>query len=292
MSTRRRAAARMDECRRTCGSFAGSDTGIALCHHERSDMAHDIDTVLGWRGSTVVDRDGEKIGSLKELYLDQDERPAWGGVHTGLFGLRQTFVPLAGAQPVDGGIQIPFAKDHVKDAPSIDPDTQLSDEEERRLYRHYELPAPADDEDDDEAQRDAGAPAAAPADERAGAPAAEAADARGDERAAAPVREPAAEPAGETQAEPETGAPAREVARGEGDGGDVPDAMTRSEEELVVGTRRRVRGKARLKKYVVTEHVQRTIPVQREEVRVEFDPAAPEDEAAETAEGTSRDRDA
>ena len=50
------------------------------------------------------------------------------------------------------------------------------------------------------------------------------------------------------------------------------DAMTRSEEELVVGTRRKVRGKARLKKYVVTEHVQRTVPVQREEVRVEYEP--------------------
>ena len=48
--------------------------------------------------------------------------------------------------------------------------------------------------------------------------------------------------------------------------------MTRSEEELVVGTRRKVRGKARLKKYVVTEHVQRTVPVQREEVRVEYEP--------------------
>ena len=234
-------------------------------------MAHDIDTVLGWRGSTVVDRDGEKIGSLKELYLDQDERPAWGGVDTGLFGLRQTFVPLADAQPVDGGIQIPFAKDHVKDAPSIDPEAQLSDEDERRLYRHYELPAPDADERD-VAERDADEPVAAPADQPEAAPA--------DERAA--------EPAGETQEQAEAGAPPREVARGEG--GDVPDAMTRSEEELVVGTRRRVTGKARLKKYVVTEHVQRTIPVQREEVRVEFDPAEPE--AGDAAEGHSPDRDA
>jgi stress response protein YsnF len=48
--------------------------------------------------------------------------------------------------------------------------------------------------------------------------------------------------------------------------------MTRSEEEVVVGTRTRVRGRARLKKYVVTEHVQKTVPVQREEVRVEFEP--------------------
>jgi hypothetical protein len=192
-------------------------------------MAHDIDTVLGWRGETVLDRDGEKVGSLKELYLDQEERPAWGAVHTGLFGLRETFVPLSDARPVVGGIQVPFTKDHVKDAPGVDPDAQLSDEEEARLYRHYELPAPVDDEPDGDERDDDSARAA---------------------------------------------------------GGDAPAEMVRSEEELTVGTRRRVRGKARLKKYVVTEHVQRTVPVQREEVRVEYEPA--EGEAAQ-AEGEGDD---
>jgi len=192
-------------------------------------MAHDIDTVLGWRGETVLDRDGEKVGSLKELYLDQEERPAWGAVHTGLFGLRETFVPLSDARPVDGGIQVPFTKDHVKAAPGVDPDAQLSDEEEARLYRHYELPAPVDDEPDGDERDDDSARAA---------------------------------------------------------GGDAPAEMVRSEEELTVGTRRRVRGKARLKKYVVTEHVQRTVPVQREEVRVEYEPA--EGEAAR-AEGEGDD---
>jgi stress response protein YsnF len=215
-------------------------------------MAHDIDTVLGWRGSTVVDRDDDKIGSLKELYLDQDDRPAWGAVDTGLFGLRQTFVPLADARRVDGGIQVPFAKEHVKDAPSIDPDEQLSSDEEQRLYRHYELPAP-DDSDDEGRATGAG----------------------GGETANEHVAEPR-----------EADARAEDVDRGNGD--DAPDAMTRSEEELVVGTRRRVRGKARLRKYVVTEHVQRTIPVQREEVRVEYEPAEPE--TGEAAEGTPRDR--
>jgi stress response protein YsnF len=200
-------------------------------------MAHDIDTVLGWRGETVLDRDGEKVGSLKELYLDQEERPAWGAVHTGLFGLRETFVPLSDARPVDGGIQVPFTKDHVKDAPGVDPDAQLSDDEEARLYRHYELPAPDDDAPD--------------RDERDG-------DERDDDsgRAAA---------------------------------GDAPAEMVRSEEELTVGTRRRVRGKARLKKYVVTEHVQRTVPVQREEVRVEYEPAEGEATEAARAEGEGDD---
>ena len=54
--------------------------------------------------------------------------------------------------------------------------------------------------------------------------------------------------------------------------------MVRSEEEVSVGTRRRVSGKARLKKYVVTEHVQKVVPVQREEVRVEFEPAEGEED--------------
>jgi uncharacterized protein (TIGR02271 family) len=50
------------------------------------------------------------------------------------------------------------------------------------------------------------------------------------------------------------------------------DAMTRSEEELRVGKAQRESGRARLRKYVVTEQVQQTVPVQREEVRLEREP--------------------
>jgi uncharacterized protein (TIGR02271 family) len=48
--------------------------------------------------------------------------------------------------------------------------------------------------------------------------------------------------------------------------------MTRSEEELRVGKTQRESGRARLRKYVVTEQVQQTVPVQREEVRLEREP--------------------
>ena len=50
------------------------------------------------------------------------------------------------------------------------------------------------------------------------------------------------------------------------------DAMTVSQERLNVGTERREAGRARLRKYVVTENVTQTVPVQREEVRVEREP--------------------
>jgi uncharacterized protein (TIGR02271 family) len=48
--------------------------------------------------------------------------------------------------------------------------------------------------------------------------------------------------------------------------------MTRSEEELRVGTTQRERGRVRLRKYVTTEHVQQTVPVRREKARLEREP--------------------
>jgi uncharacterized protein (TIGR02271 family) len=65
---------------------------------------------------------------------------------------------------------------------------------------------------------------------------------------------------------------AREGAGHDTSGPDTDDAMTRSEEELRVGTTSRESGRARLRKYVVTEQVETTVPVQREEVRVEREP--------------------
>ena len=55
-------------------------------------------------------------------------------------------------------------------------------------------------------------------------------------------------------------------------GPETDTAMTRSEEEMVVGTRQEETGRARLRKYIVTEDVQRTVPISTEEVRVEREP--------------------
>ena len=103
----------------------------------------DIDTALEWRGRTVIDRDGEKVGTLKEIYLDEHERPHWGSIATGLFGTRETLAPLSLARPAGDDVQLPFAGDRIKDAPSVEPDVQLSADEEQRLYRHYELHDPS-----------------------------------------------------------------------------------------------------------------------------------------------------
>jgi uncharacterized protein (TIGR02271 family) len=160
-----------------------------------------------WRGRTVVDQEGAKVGTLEEIYLDQrTDRPEWMLIHTGLFGTKSSFAPLAGARLDDEQVRIGYSKQEVKDAPSVEADRELSPEEEARLYAHYGL-------DSSEPRSDTGRR-----------------------------------------------------------GPTTDDAMTRSEEELRVGTAKRERGRARLKKYVVTDEVTQTVPVQREEVRVKREP--------------------
>jgi hypothetical protein len=100
------------------------------------------DEMLAWRGHEVVDRYGDRIGRLEEIYLDAEtDRPEWGAVKTGLFGHKLTFVPLAQAQLRDEMVTVSFDKGQVKDAPSVDPAEELSPDEEDELYRHYGLDA-------------------------------------------------------------------------------------------------------------------------------------------------------
>jgi uncharacterized protein (TIGR02271 family) len=189
------------------------------------EMQHDP---RGWRGATVRDRDGEKIGKVDEVYLDEaTDRVEWITISTGLFGTRTTFVPCAGIeQHGEDELRVPYEKARVKDAPNIDADHDLTQAEEQELYRFYGI-------------------------------------AYGERRSSSGLPEGV----GEGRGAPE----GRDVS-----GPTTDDAMTRSEEELRVGTRRREAGRARLRKYVVTEEVQRTVPVQREEVRVEREPITDE----------------
>jgi sporulation protein YlmC with PRC-barrel domain len=101
-----------------------------------------IEMARAWLGRVMIDRDGDKIGEITDIYLDNETgRPEWTVVRTGLFGMRSSFVPLAQATEVaDGGqVRVPYEKAQVKDAPSLDPDGQLSAAEEVQLYRHYGL---------------------------------------------------------------------------------------------------------------------------------------------------------
>ncbi|MEJ2858862.1 MULTISPECIES: PRC and DUF2382 domain-containing protein [unclassified Saccharothrix] len=87
----------------------------------------------------VLDARGERIGSVKQVWLDdRDGRPMWASVHTGLFGMKESFVPIQDATVDKGHIVVPVEKQQVKDAPRIDTEDQhMSDEQQEELYRHY-----------------------------------------------------------------------------------------------------------------------------------------------------------
>src|ERR687898_933639 len=96
-----------------------------------------LDRVIG---QDVYDQSGEKIGSASEVYLDDETgQPEWATVRTGLFGTKETFVPIRNADLTNDGVRVPVSKSQVKDAPKIDTDGHLSPQEEEELYRYYGL---------------------------------------------------------------------------------------------------------------------------------------------------------
>jgi uncharacterized protein (TIGR02271 family) len=203
------------------------------------------DTVSRVIGKDVYDQSGDKIGSASEVYLDDESgQPEWVTVKTGLFGTKESFVPIRDADLTDQGVRVSVSKDKVKDAPKVDADGHLSPEEEQELYRYYGLGGGMD------TGMQSGMQTQTTQTETTGM--------RGTETSG--MRET------ET-----TGM--REGAVGHDTSGPTTDnAMTRSEERLNVGTRQEEVGRARLRKYVVTENATETVPVSHEEVKVEREP--------------------
>ena len=100
--------------------------------------ALDPATLDRWRALAIVDRNGTTVGTISEFYLDRETGyPTWALVDTGLFGSNQTFVPLVHATEIDDGLQVPYEKRHIKDAPRVDLHDELSPDEEATLFGHY-----------------------------------------------------------------------------------------------------------------------------------------------------------
>lgn len=182
--------------------------------------------VAAWRGQKLQGSDGEKLGTIEDVYIDDDtDQAEWLAVKTGLFGGRVSFVPVAEATTRDGGVVVPYDKERVKGAPHAEPDGALSQSEEAALYKHYGLAY-------SEAGSDSGLPAG------------------GRDRAT------------------ETTDQTRGVVGNDLSGAETDNAMTRSEEEIRIGTTQRETGRVRLRKYIETEQVSQTVPVRRETATV------------------------
>jgi stress response protein YsnF/sporulation protein YlmC with PRC-barrel domain len=175
-----------------------------------------------WIGSDAIDSDGDKVGRVEALYLDDDTgEPEWFAVKTGWFGTRVSFIPVTGSTSEGDRLRVAYDKSTIKDAPHAEADGHLSAEEESALYQHYGVGNGMRSDGD----------------------------------------------IGRTDRTDDVGQSGRDVS-----GPMTDDAMTRSEEEIRVGTTQRETGSARLRKWVETEYVQQTVPVRKERASVVTEP--------------------
>jgi uncharacterized protein (TIGR02271 family) len=183
-----------------------------------------IEALQDAQGVPVLASDGDKIGSVEEIFYDDETgKPEWVGVGTGFFGTKRVLVPVEPAEMTGDALLVPYAKEHVKDSPDIDGD-EISQETERELYAYYglEYSERRSGSGLPEGGLDTGLDANAP------------------------------DTAGDTTAGPAT--------------------VTRSEEELRVGTRGVEAGRARLRKWVETEPVETDVELRRETAHVTRQP--------------------
>ena len=170
-------------------------------------------------GATVRSASGDKIGTVAQVYVDdRTSQPEWVTVRTGLFGTKESFVPLAASRFDGAELVVDASKKQVSEAPTIDDDGHLSEQDEAEIYRHYGI---------------------------------------GDRL---------------TNGYGPAGGQATSAVGQDTSGPNTDDSMIRSEEHLVPATQQVQAGRARLRKYVVTETQKVDVPVSHEEVRLEREP--------------------
>ena len=204
------------------------------------------DEAGGLTGTDVYDEAGEHVGSVSQIYVDpHGGEPRWVTVRTGSFGFQESFVPLRDARLADGRLIVAVPGERIRQAPLLEAGAPLEQDHVDRLNAHYGLRGGTSTTDRTGVADRAGAAGQTGAAGRAGF-------------------------AGHSGATDDAHIP-RHRAADEDSSGD--DAMTRSEERLVAHTEQEPVEKVRLRKYLVTEERQITVPVTREEVRLERVPA-------------------
>jgi uncharacterized protein (TIGR02271 family) len=181
----------------------------------------------------VVDSAGTKVGKVGTIFLDNDNgKPEWAAVKTGLLGSHETLVPLVNADADGSELSVPYTKDAIKNAPHWDPATELSTKDEAELFTHYGVSYSGDSVTADANQGQQQPPSG-----------------------------------GRQEHSGEAGVVGHDTS-----GPTTDNAMTRSEEQLHVGTQQVEAGRAKLRKFVVTEQVTQTVPVRSEKATVTREP--------------------
>jgi uncharacterized protein (TIGR02271 family) len=216
-----------------------------------------------YSGYTVYDPDGDKIGKVDDLFVDENDQPEYIGVKMGLLGTRSTLIPweMVEVREADSSMIVSADDGHVKDGPTFDDDREITPEFENEVYSYYGLQQSGSSE---ERGTYAGYSS-------------------GDSGEVGPgMRE------GDTESGEFVGHAEDDEGVAQTSGSDLEDEdelrVQRTEEELAAGTREREAGSMRVRKRVRTDREQVEVPTRREEVSVERVPVSGEASEAEIGE--------
>jgi uncharacterized protein (TIGR02271 family) len=218
-----------------------------------------------YAGYEVYDRDGDKIGKVDDLFVDENDQPEYIGVKMGFLGLEGTsLIPweIARVDENDRRIEVSVDKAQVKEGPSFDDDQDITPDYEERVYSHYGLQRAQTGGE----QRGGYGEYYGDHDEEAG-------------KVGPGMRE------GDTETGEFRGHSEADEGVHQSHGSDLEDEdelrVQRSEEELRAGTRERESGALNVRKRVRTDREQVRVPKRREEVNVERVPVNEEGTGAE-----------
>ena len=217
-----------------------------------------------YEGYEVYDRNGEKIGKVDDLFVDEHDQPEYIGVKMGFLGTRSTLIPweVARVDENDQRIEVSVDKAQAKEGPSFNDDEDITPEYEEQVYSHYGL------------QR------AQTGGERGGY-----GEYYGDETDERSGKVGPGMREGDTETGEFRGHAEDDEGVHQSHGSDLEDEdelrVQRSEEELRAGTREREAGALNVRKRVRTDREQVRVPTKHEEVSVERVPVEGR-EASET----------
>jgi uncharacterized protein (TIGR02271 family) len=241
------------------------------------------------QGRTVYGSDGEKLGKIDDVLTDDAGRVEYVEVKSGWFGTKRHVVPASSLTAGDGDdLLTPYSKDQLENAPTFDDGEHVDYDAEQRIGAHYGTNVRDWDDSRDAWYRGEDLSRGPTPETRHPDGALD--DAADTTQGPTPTTrmamrstedDPAASGQPSTDERTREGAGTRttgsmgDEAPPVGDdlsGPETDNAMTRSEEELRIGTERREAGRVRLRKWVETEQQTRTVPVQHEEVRISREP--------------------
>jgi hypothetical protein len=120
-----------------------------------------FDVARRWKGRVVLDRSGEKLGMVLDVFYDaENDEPGWVLLGTAGADAGTRFVPVAEAVEHGNELRVPYDRAFVEGAPGMEPGGRLWPQEEAELYAYYGLSytgASRVDEDEDEDDEDAAA---------------------------------------------------------------------------------------------------------------------------------------